>query len=153
MRSLTRLLDFTVFSVRCLYFAVADSKADSGQNGNVRLWAINSEAVNQRFSTVALRPCQKKENVRAVPSERGSVLHPDDFRGARDTLITDTEGMRTLLVESISALGTRRAELNRQGCCLRCVASCFQSPTRKPARIISAQLRGDLSFSDRSQGS
>lgn len=85
----------------------------------MRLWAIDANAVNGRFRAVASiqRHEPKNENARVNPPAAGGLAFgPDDWSTDRADLTYETHGLRTLIAESLSAIGARGTELNRLGC-------------------------------------
>jgi len=122
----TRLLDFTYSPFVALYFAIRGGPEGS-RGTNVRLWAIDARAVNRRFHTVALKALAAERRRRGKPTGHRVSFAPDDCATDRDSLTTEIRGLPALIAESLSASGTRRGELNRQGCV--CAAS---PPTFNP---------------------
>lgn len=129
----TRLLDFTYSPFIALYFAIRNNQEDNGRT-HVRLWAIDASAVNERFRAVAQDARSTEEQKRGkMPIRHRLSLHPDDAATDRDTMTIDIHGLRTLIAESLSATGTRRAELNRRG------SVCAASPPVFNPRLASQQ--------------
>jgi hypothetical protein len=117
----TRLLDFTYSSFVALYFGVRRSREDNG-SALVRLWAIDASAVNSRFWSVTGKA--RAEQLKHDGKPTGGPMNPfdlDNHGTSRDYMIVETHGLQKRIAESLSATGTYRGGLNRQGCV--CVAS------------------------------
>jgi hypothetical protein len=144
----TRLLDFTYSPFVALYFAIREGREDKDRT-QVRLWAINSTAVNDRFRSVALAARTEQRKYDGVGASRRFDFGDLDYYSTdRDNVIQETQGLGAQIAESLSAQGTYRGELNRRGCV------CVASPPGFNPRLASQQgtfllnLAQDLSFNE-----
>jgi len=70
----TRLLDFTYSPFVALYFAIRNRQEDASRI-DLRLWAMNARAVNNRFKEVAFNAsCEERER-KKIPQHTVS-FHP-----------------------------------------------------------------------------
>jgi hypothetical protein len=111
----TRLLDFTYSPFVALYFAVRrGDAAERGKPKHLRLWAIDESAVRGRFLEVAYKAANEetKSNGARPKFVLASLV---DFATDGDVIRDDME-RRKLILEALSASGTRRRVQKEQGC-------------------------------------
>jgi len=126
----TRLLDFTYSPFVALYFAVRNSPESKC---GVRVWAIDAEAVNRRFTAIA-QQALVEERKREGKRRSGRVgLTIADQRTNRDSMTTEIDELRKLIAELLSYPRTCRGDLQRQGCV------CAASPPALNLRLASQQ--------------
>lgn len=111
----TRLLDFTYSPFVALYFAIR-GQWDDKERSHVRLWAIDATILNNRFRSVAYQAGAKARERAGKMKHRVASMDPDDFYTIGDEVALETQGLHTAIAESLLATGTRRGELERQGC-------------------------------------
>ena len=145
----TRLLDFTYSPFVALYFAVRKQQNVYKQEGvsHVRLWAINATEVNNRFCRVALN-ARAEGRKRAGEKIPRRVMHPDTFLTEADTVDLETQGLEKLIVESLRATGTYRAELERQGCVAVALPPAFNPRLASQQGVFLVNCAENLSFGE-----
>jgi len=123
----TRLLDFSYSPFVALYFAVRHRNGDNGRT-NVRLWAIDANAVKDRFLSVTGIALAKQLEHDGKPTGGPAPIGDlDFFVTSREYTITETLGFQQRIAQSLSAGKTYGRELDLQGCV--CVA---QPPSFNP---------------------
>jgi hypothetical protein len=131
----TRLLDFTFSPFVALYFACRARACDKPRK-YARVWAMDSQAINQRFVSAVARASEaerkRKGGEEHRPRDKVS-MNPADFLTDRDVLKTEVQGMRRNIQDVLRAEGTFRAELDRQGCV------CAASPPSFNPRLANQQ--------------
>ncbi|MEA2562248.1 MAG: hypothetical protein QOH06_3752 [Acidobacteriota bacterium] len=141
----TRLLDFTYSPFVALYFAIRDGHQESGRT-HLRLWAVDAEAVNNRFKLVAWKAAR-------AAKERGGKrfsavsLDPDYFYTDRDSVTTDIQELHELINGSLSATKKRRGELNRSGCVCATAPPAFNPRLASQQGLFLLNCAENLSFS------
>jgi hypothetical protein len=110
----TRLLDFTLSPFVALYFA-ARHCANKDRKA-VRVWAINSQLINTRCAGVVWNATKADEERRGVKRSHKVSLLSEDALTDRDVLISESAAMQQRNREVLTATGTFRSKLNKQGC-------------------------------------
>lgn len=128
----TRLLDFTYSPFVALYFAIRGQPVDE-KRSHMRLWAINSDAVNEGFKKAFYIADIKARDRAGEKIDRRVSLNPDDFHTVGDSVSTEIQAIPMSVNEALLATGTRRGEMDRRGC----VA--VASPTGFNRRLASQQ--------------
>jgi FRG domain len=144
----TRLLDFTRSPFVALYFAVRDGQRSCENRSHVRLWAIDEVAVNGRFWGVASQ-ARREARARAgkpEPKRVASGLNPDDFYTIGDQVVSESQELQKLIAKSMSASGTRRVELERQGCVAVASPPAFNPRLASQQGVFLANCAEDLTF-------
>lgn len=116
----TRLLDFTYSPFVALYFAIRVGHEGPARR-HVRVWAVDSIAVNNRFDWIAR---DKKFPLLSIY---------DIVPSQRDILTTEAQSLRDLIGRSMVATGRFKWELNRSGCI------CAVSPPASNPRLVNQQ--------------
>jgi hypothetical protein len=112
----TRLLDFTYSPFVALYFAIRERQNEK-KRSDVRLWAIDSTEVNDRFRRVAnLAQAKAREQNSEKVCKTMGLMNPDSFMTIGDEIDHEIPALRKLIDDSIDATGPYRTELERQGC-------------------------------------
>src|SRR5919106_1802097 len=127
----TRLLDFTYSPFVALYFSVRNGHEEHLRE-HVRLWAVDAGAVNRRFDEVAQGAWRKEQG---KPEFQPMSFNIDDWPAIsqRDLMEAETQGLHTLIVKTLSATGTYRGEMNRNGCV------CATPPPAFNPRLVNQQ--------------
>ena len=144
----TRLLDFSYSPFVALYFAIRHSRGDCGRT-HVRLWAVDANAVNDRFLSVTGIARAKQRAHHGNPTG-GPVNFGDlDFYGtSRDNTIMETQGLQKRIAESLSAVGTSRGQLNRQGCVCVALPPSFNPRLSSQQGVFLLNFAQGLSFNE-----
>jgi hypothetical protein len=128
----TRLLDFTHSPFVALYFAIRESRQEKDR-ASVRVWAIDAGAINSRFRLIASKARSAQREYDGKPTSHRVRLDLDSFATARDSMVDETHGMRTLIAESLAASQAFRGVLNRSG------GVCVASPPAFNPRLAGQQ--------------
>lgn len=140
----TRLVDFTYSPFVALYFAIGNSHEEV-RRSHVRIWAVNVVAVKDRFQQVARQASTKDERPCKLPT---ATLHPATHTTPRDDMTTETQGLQELIAESLSAIGGRRYEQNRQGCVAAALPPAFNPRLASQQGLFLLNCAEDLSFKE-----
>lgn len=143
----TRLLDFTYSPFVALYFAVRDRRNDKKRT-HVRLWAINATEVNERFQRVAYQAQVKDQKRKGVKVFKPVSLNPDDFATEGDSVEAESKSLKKIILESMLATGTYRAELERQGCIAVALPSAFNPRLANQQGVFLMNCSEGLSFGE-----
>jgi hypothetical protein len=109
----TRLLDFTYSPFVALYFAMSGKGKDE-RRSHIRLWAVDADAVNNRFKNVTFSADYQARKRAGEKIDRRVKV--DDFYTEGDSVTSEILALQDLITESLLARGTRRGEMERQGC-------------------------------------
>jgi hypothetical protein len=133
----TRLLDFTYSPFVALYFAVSPEdgtkRGNPGNKCDVRVWAINAEAVKSQFSAVAWRALAEERKRLGMRTSGRVGLGMEDQVTDRDSMITEIDEFRAQVAGLLSYPRTCRTELHQHGCV------CPASPPAFNPRFASQQ--------------
>lgn len=144
----TRLLDFTFSPFVALYFAIRAEKQNKINRSHVRLWAINATEVNNLFQRVAYKAQAKARERAGEEVFKPASLNPDDFATVGDSVDRETHSLRKLILESMQATGTYRAELERQGCIAVALPPAFNPRLASQQGVFLVNCVEELSFAD-----
>jgi hypothetical protein len=139
----TRLLDFTYSPFVALYFAVRNR---SERQSDIRVWAIDERAVNNRFTAVARQGLAEERKRQRMRTDGRVGTAFEDLRTSRDSMTTETDELPKLIAQLLSYPSTCRGVLHEQGCV--CVASppAFNPRLASQQGVFLTNFAEDLSF-------
>jgi hypothetical protein len=126
----TRLLDFTYSPFVGLYFAIRNKPDDKCA---IRIWAMDAEAVNKRFTAVVLKVEEEERRREGKGTSHRVSSAFDDARTEYDTMTSEIFELQERIGKLLSSPRTGRFELHRQGCV------CAASPLAFNPRLASQQ--------------
>jgi hypothetical protein len=141
----TRLLDFTYSPFVALYFAIRERQNDK-KRSHVRLWAINATEVNNRFQQVAYQAKAKALDRAGKTITKYASLNPDGFATVGDSIDSETFSLRRLIIDSMQATGTYRAELKMKGCVSVALPQTFNPRLASQQGVFLVNCVEELSF-------
>ena len=130
----TRLLDFTYSPYVALYFGIRDNRSYETEK-HLRLYAINKNALNDRFRHIAREAARQEKAADRSGSARlrlGSFA-PEFQTTDRDSMTAEAKELRDLIAGSLTAAGKRRGLLHQKG------SVCATAPPSFNPRLASQQ--------------
>lgn len=144
----TRLLDFTYSPFVALYFAIREQQ-NVKKRSHVRLWAINATEVNDRFQRVAYQACTKaRERAGGKVIKKTPSFKVFKAVTVGDSVDIEIQSLRKLIVKSMRASGTYRAELERQGCVAVALPPAFNPRLASQQGVFLLNCAEQLSFGE-----
>jgi hypothetical protein len=110
----TRLLDFTYSPFVALYFAIRE-QYNNKQRSDVRLWAIDEAAVNDRFKQVVRRAEEAGRKKGGSRFKAADPTDPDSYATDGDIILSEIQELPLLIAKALRATRAMRNVLEQQG--------------------------------------